>query len=242
MTIAGRKRFYQSVSVRPEGDGFVVLLDTRPLKTPAGRLLVLPAPLAESVAREWEAQAERIVPARMPLTRMANTAIDQTAARPREVVERLAAYGETDLLCHWAEHPDELVARQQAAWQPVLDWAAALGVGLAPVAGIRPIPQLPEGLSALHRHLVALDPLSLTAADLAAAVTGSVILALALAYGRLDAAEAWRLSRIDEDYQIEKWGEDAEARARAEERRRALEAAAMVFAVLRPQPEQGQLP
>ncbi len=238
MTLDGVKRFYGSVTVETGDGGFIVLLDTRPVKSPAGNVLLLPVrPLAEAVAKEWDAQTDRIRPGLMPLTRLANTAQEQTAARPRPVVDRLTAYGETDLLCHRADYPEELAARQRAAWQPVLDWAAEfLDVRLRPVAGIRPLAQAPESLTNLRRHLESLDPLSLTAAETAASVTGSVILALALAYGRLDAAAAWQTSRIDEDFQIEKWGEDAEALRQAEDRRTVLDAAAVVLSALRPAP------
>ncbi|MFP3943681.1 MAG: ATP12 family chaperone protein [Alphaproteobacteria bacterium] len=238
MTAGGAKRFYRSVSVRDEEGGFAVVLDSRPVRTPAGNPLVLPErTLAQAVAREWDEQTDRIRAGRMPLTRLVNTALEQTAPRPEPVIERLAAFGETDLLCHRADFPDELVSRQQAEWQPMLDWAAdALGVRLTPVAGIRALPQASESLHNLRRHLQALDPLNLTAAETAASVTGSVVLSLALAYGRLDAESAWRISRVDEDYQIEKWGEDAEALRQAGERRKVLDAAAAVFAALRPEP------
>jgi len=237
----GLKRFYESVSVRKEGKSFAILLDARELRTPAGNPLKLPSrALAEAVAREWATQQDRIRPDRMPLTRLVNTAVERTAAMPLEVIDKLAAYGETDLLCHWAEYPDELILRQRTDWQPLLDWAEqSLGVRLEPVAGIRPHPQAPESLDTLRRHLTALDPISLTAAETAASVTGSVILALALAFGRLTASDAWRISRIDEDYQIEKWGEDAEAQRLAEGRRAALDVAATVFTALHPEPGTG---
>lgn len=238
MTFGGIKRFYRSVSVRDEDGAFIVLLDSRPLKTPAGNVLTLPVlPLAEAVAREWDDQTDRILAGRMPLTRLVITALEQTAVRAGQTVDRLAAYGETDLLCHRADYPEELAKRQQAAWQPVLDWAAeVLGVRLVPVAGVRPLQQAPSSLANLRRHLERLDPISLTAADTAASVTGSVILSLALAYRHLDAEVAWRTARIDEDYQIETWGEDAEALRQAAERRKALDAAATIFAALHPGP------
>lgn len=238
MTVSGRKRFYATVSVRPEGDAFAVYLDAHRLRSPRGAPLLLPArPLADAIAREWEAQDERITPEHMPLTRLVNAATDRTSAEPEATVKRLAAYGETDLLCHWAEYPEELIVRQRSAWQPMLDWAAeALQVRLRAVAGISTRPQETGSLDTLKRHLNAFDPLSLTAAEAAASVTGSIILTLALAYGRLDAGETWRISRVDEDYQMEKWGEDEEAVRQAEIRRTALDAAAMVFAALAPRP------
>lgn len=216
------KRAYKDVATAPADGGFAVLLDGRPVRTPGRRALVVPgAALAEAIAAEWRAQGERVEPHTMPLTRLASTALDLVAERRPAIVEEIAAYAATDLVCYRAEAPAELRARQDAAWQPLLDWAAErYGAALLATAGVVPRPQPAAALAALRRAVEAQDDLGLVALHAATAAAGSLIVGLALLEGRIDAAAAFDVSQLDETFQIEKWGEDAEAARR----RRALRA------------------
>jgi len=206
------KRFYSDVSV---GQGNTVLLDGKPIKTPARATLVLPTrALAEAIAEEWRGLGEEILPAAMPLTKFANTAIDRVVGREGEVVDQIMAYT-NDLVCYRAAAPAELAARQHAQWDPLLDWAAGRYAPLTTGTGIAHIKQSNEALAAYRAAVAAYDAFALTALHTAATATGSLVLALALAEGRLDAQEAFALSRLDETFQSEKWGADAEAERRA---------------------------
>lgn len=209
------KRFWKEAAVEAVGGGFTVRLDGRPVRTPAKALLVVPTSgLAEAIAREWDAQSGLVKPEIMPFTRSANSAIDKIIPQFDAVVEMLAAYGGTDLLCYRATGPESLVARQEAGWDPLLDWAATtLDVPLVATAGVMHIAQTPAALSRLHGFVAALTPFQLAAFHDLVAISGSLVLALALTRCRLTAPEAWALSRIDEAWQIERWGEDEEASA-----------------------------
>ena len=231
------KRFYRVVSIDgPAGAAFRVLLDGRPARTPSKRELALPArPLAEAVAAEWEAQGERIDPGTMPLTRLVNTALDGVAGREAEVRADIAKYAASDLLCYRAEGPSELVRRQAEAWDPVLAWAcAALGANLVTGHGVAPVAQPEAATEAIGRALAGLDAFSLAAHHVMTTLTGSALLALAHAGGRLKAEEAWAAAHIDEDWQIGQWGEDAEAKARRRRRWTEMEAASRLLALLVP--------
>lgn len=219
-----RKRFWKDVETCVAEDGFGVVLDGRPLRTPAKAPLVVPtSALAEAIAAEWAAQEDTINPQQMPATRAANAAIDKVLGQKEEVSRLIAAYGETDLICHRAEAPKELVARQAAAWDPLVQWAAAtLGARLEVTSGVMHRPQPPESLAAFAARLDALDAFELTAMHDLVAMSGSLVIGLAAAAGFLPPEELWRRSRIDEDWQAEQWGEDAEAKALAENRRAAF--------------------
>jgi chaperone required for assembly of F1-ATPase len=207
------KRFWTDVGVDGEAGTWRVLLDGRPLKTPAKAPLDLPSEaMARAMAEEWAAQDTVIDPRSMPVTRSANSAIDRVLPQQAEVVAMLASYGETDLLCHRAHGPDALVAQQAEGWDPLLDWAAnALGARLCPTTGILPAEQPPEALARLSQALDDLDAFRLTAVHDLVTLSGSLVLGLAVARGRLDAETGWTLSRIDEDFQIAQWGADEEA-------------------------------
>jgi chaperone required for assembly of F1-ATPase len=212
---------------------FEILLDGRPVKTPGRNVLRLPTrALAESIAAEWAAQGETVDPVSMPHLRLANAVLDGIAASRDEVVAGILRFGEHDALCYCAEHPPELVRRQRDAWDPLLAWAAQrYGARLNATAGLVHIDQPPESLAALRKAVAAQDDFALAALHMIASITGSLVLALAVAEGRIDAAQAFALSRIDEDYQAEKWGLDAEAQARAQRLARELgEAAAFIAA------------
>ncbi len=215
------QRFWERAEVAPHGAHWQVLLDGRPVRLPGGAALLLPTrPLAEAVAGEWQmagggAKGGRTSFADLPLTRIAGTGLLRIAPDPEPVVLELARYGGTDLLCYRAASPPELAARQQAQWQPWLDWAAArYGGRLAVTAGVVPVAQPPEALAALAAALAALGPLALAALGVAVPALGSLVLGLALAEGALAAGEAHALATLDETFQEAFWGSDAEALAR----------------------------
>jgi chaperone required for assembly of F1-ATPase len=209
------KRFWQDVSVTEAPEGFAVMLDTRRVLTPGKQPLILPTrTMAEAVAAEWAAQEGEIQPLTMPVTRAANSAIERVRPQKPEVAAMLSAYAETDLTCHRAASPAELVARQAQAWDPVLDWAAtAHGAPLIPTTGVLPVHQPPESLRALAHHVAALGEFHLTALHDLVTLSGSLLLGLATAERHVDPETAWSLSRIDEDWQIEQWGRDEDADA-----------------------------
>ncbi|WP_425099975.1 ATP12 family chaperone protein [Tropicibacter sp. S64] len=212
------KRFWKNTEIGAVNGGWTVTLDGRGVKTPAKTALTVPTEaLAREIAAEWQAQGDRVDPATMPFTRMANSALDKVTTQHAEVADMLAAYGDADLLCYRAGHPEELVTRQAAAWDPMLDWAAEIfGARLAPRIGVIHEPQDGAALAALSRQVHALNPFALAAFHDLVSLTGSLVLGLAVARGRLSAEDAWPLSRIDETWQEEQWGEDAEARALAD--------------------------
>lgn len=227
------KRFWKTATVAAEGEGFTVLLDTRKVKTPAKAPLVVPTEgLARLIAAEWDAQQGTVKPETMPATRMANSAIDKVVPQYDEVAALLAAYGETDHLCYRAEKPAALIDRQKAAWDPLLNWAAeVLKAPLHTGHGVIHIAQPPESLAALHGQVRALGNFRLAAFHDLVSLSGSLILAFAVAKGRLDPQTAWEISRIDEVWQIEQWGEDEEAAELTEAKRLAFHEAARFFAL-----------
>jgi chaperone required for assembly of F1-ATPase len=228
------KRFYRAVSVDGAAPAVRVLLDDKPIRTPAKRELAVPSrALAEAVAAEWEAQGEHVDSATMPLTRLVNSALDGVVGREAEVRAEIAKYAARDLLCYRAEGPAELVRRQVRAWDPVLAWArTGLGAGLVVGQGIAPVAQPPAAVAAMERALAGLDAFALAAHHVMTTLTGSALLALAHAGGRLTAEEAWAAAHIDEDWQISQWGEDAEAAARRDRRWGEMQAASRLLALL----------
>jgi chaperone required for assembly of F1-ATPase len=212
MISAPPKRFYGAVALDEGADGFTILLDGKPARTPAKAILTLPGrALAGAVTAEWEAQRERIEPATMPLTRLASIAIDLVAPRRTEVVAAIAKYGETDLVCYRAWHPPALVLRQHRVWQPLVEWVAErYGARLDVTEGIVPRDQPEACLRAIEQAVDAYDIWALAALNLATASCGSVVVALALAERRLDAKQAFAAAQLDESFEIEQWGEDEE--------------------------------
>lgn len=235
------KRFWKSADVVQkesgeggEGEGgFTVVLDGRALKTPAKAPLLLPTlALAQTIAAEWQAQGETIIPASMPATRMANSALDKVAPQRCEVIEEIAGFGAFDLLCYRAETPHTLRMRQAAGWDPLLDWAdESFGARLNIAQGIVPITQPSEALARLRAQIVGLNAFELMALHDLVAISGSLVLALATARGRLSAQDAFALSRIDETWQAEQWGVDDEARAHEMRRSAAFHESATFFAL-----------
>ena len=218
------RRFWQAAAPRPCADGWEVVLDDRPLHTPGKQPLILPTEaLAGALAAEWDAQGDIVDPHIMPLTRAANSALEKVAPNFDSVAAMLAEYGGTDLLSYRAAAPADLVRRQAEGWDPLLDWAAAdLGARLLLAEGVMPVAQEPQAMARLHDLLLGLDIFGLTALHDLVVLPGSLILGLAVIRGRITGAEAFALSRIDEDFQAEQWGRDDEANDAAENRRRAI--------------------
>lgn len=226
------KRFYASAVVVSEGGApYGVSLDGRPLRTPGKGILALPVePLAHAIAEEWHAQGPEIDPASMPLTRLANTALDGVAGNEAATRADIANYALSDLLCYRADAPADLARLQARSWDPVLAWAEkALGCRFVLAAGVMPVRQ-PEGhhekmVSALEGY----DAFALSALHVVTTLTGSALLALALARRHLTAEAVWAAAHVDEDYQIAQWGGDAEATARRHRRWKEMQAAAHLF-------------
>lgn len=227
------KRFWKEARAEACEGGFTVRLDGRPVKTPAKVALVVPTlAMAQAIAAEWDAQQGEVKPETMPVTRAANSAIDKIVPQRAAVVEVVAAYGGSDLLCYRAVGPEALIARQAAGWDPVLDWAAAdLGVRLVVTAGVMHVAQEAAALERLTALVAGFDPFRLAAFHDLVAISGSLVLALAVTQGRLAPEEAWTLSRIDEQWQVEQWGEDEEATASEAARHRGFVEAARFFAL-----------
>lgn len=230
------RRFWQSASTRQLTEGWEVVLDAFPLRTPGKHPLILPtADLARAIAVEWDAQAEVINPNTMPLTRAANSAIEKVAPQFDGVAAMLAEYGGTDLLCYRAEQPQELIQMQAEGWDALIDWSATdLLAPLRITHGVIPVPQDYETLVQLRQHIDGLDIFGLTALHDLVTLPGSLILGLAVIRGRLTAAEAHELSRIDETYQASVWGKDDEAEAVAAGRRDAMKVAEQLWKLSRP--------
>ena len=207
------KRFWKAAATESCEGGFTVRLDGRPVKTPAKTLLVVPTQaMAEAISAEWDAQQGIIRPDTMPITRFANSAIDKVGPLFDAVVDEVAGFGGSDLLCYRAESPMELVARQATDWDPLLDWINETGAAhLKVTAGVIPIEQPAESLERLRTLVAGEDPFRLTALHDLVAITGSLVLGLAVARGRLNADLAFQISRIDEHWQAELWGADEEA-------------------------------
>jgi chaperone required for assembly of F1-ATPase len=234
MAARGRqvKRFYKEAAAGTAGE---VLLDERPVRTPGRNPLALPTPaLAAAVAAEWNAQGDEVRPRSMPLTGLANAAIDRVGPDKEAFAAGLVLYGESDLLCYRAERPASLVARQSAEWDPLLAWARRrYDVEFEVTDGILHRPQ-PEGTVAQLRHaVVSRDRWELAALSPLVTISGSLVIALALAEEAIGLEEAWAAATLDEAWQAEQWGEDAEAAARLEARRAEFEAAERFLRLLR---------
>jgi chaperone required for assembly of F1-ATPase len=230
-----RKRFYARAGVAQSPDGFAITLDDKPVRAPSGRALAAPSPdIAAAIAAEWEAQTELIHPLTMPLTRLANSVVDAVADRVEAVAADIAKYFESDLLFYRAGHPDGLVAREAAHWDPVLFWAAeALGAHFILAEGIMHVRQ-PDAAVQAARAALPDDPWSVAALHVITTSTGSALLALALLRGVLDSDQVWAAAHVDEDWNIEKWGIDEEVAARRAARRVDFAAAVRILKALNP--------
>jgi chaperone required for assembly of F1-ATPase len=228
------RRFYQEVATRPEDSGHGVLLDGKPLRTPARRPLIVPRlALAEAVAAEWAGQGDTVDTHAMRVTRLATTAIDLMPERRNDVIDEAAGYAGTDLLCYRAGSPQSLTSRQVDTWQPWLDWAERLyDARLVPSTGVMPAKQDPVALRALRTAVERLDDWRLVGLHAAVTITGSLVLGLAMERGVLGAADAFGAALLDELFEIEQWGEDAEQSARHARLRSDLEAAERFFRLI----------
>lgn len=229
------RRFYRQAEIGREANGFAVLLDGKPVRTPKGAPLLLDtAALAQAIAAEWLAQGEKIQPPSMPLLRLANTGIDLMPEQAERSRRALLAYGDTDLLCYFAERPKELLARQRATWRPILDWAEQrYDMTLATTQGVLPLRQPEATRQALGRAVAALSVMPLLVLQEATVLTGSLLLALAVQEGAVPGEVAWAAATLDERFQAETWGEDASEAAREAARRAEFQATWRFHALLR---------
>ena len=232
------KRFYKKAEVAPGAGGHGVVLDGRLVKTAGKHDLIVPSlALATAVAAEWEAQQGKIRRDAMPLTRLAGATIDRNSTEREAIVRQVAHYAGTDLVCYRAAHPPALTVRQQAVWQPLIDWAIErYDTPLMVTTGVIPTSQPAASLEAFTMVVAGRDDFSLTGLHAATAACGSLVIALALLEGRLGAAEAFAASQLDESFQIEAWGEDTEQAKRRAELAAEIEAAARFISLLRGQP------
>lgn len=207
------KRFWKNAATTACEGGFTVLLDGRPVRTPAKAALEMPTlAMAQAVALEWDAQEDVVDPRTMPVTRGVNATIDKVRTQRAEVAGLLSEYGDSDLLCYRAAGPEELIARQVEGWDPVLDWAAeSMDVRLFVGEGVMHVAQTPTALEKLQTQVAAFDDFALAALHDLVSLSGSLVLALAVTKDAMTADAAWLLSRIDEHWQIEQWGADDEA-------------------------------
>lgn len=231
------KRFYKETGVeQAENGGWRVLLDGKPMRTPAKAVLVVPTrPLAEAIAEEWRAVPENseINAGHLPLTRLATTGLDRVGMQRIKVIEDTAKYGASDLLCYRGTDPESLVKRQHETWQPLLDWAARqYGAELTVVSGTSFVSQPQESLAMLTAAVAAHGDLALSALYNLTHIAGSLVIALAVAEGHLGADRAFEAAQLDELYQIEKWGEDPIATQRHASIRHDIEAAARFLRLL----------
>lgn len=228
------KRFWTHVALAGEGEGIGVTLDGRPVRTPARAALKLPTKrLADAVVAEWAAQGDDVVPRSMPLTGLANAAIDRVAADPASFAATLARYAAADLLCYRADHPSRLVDRQGAKWDPLLDWARRrYDVDFVTGAGVIHIPQPEATVRRLTHEVASLDPFRLAALAPLVTIGGSLIAGLAVADLAVTAEEAWAAVSIDEQWQLDEWGSDSDAQMALDARRRDFLAAARFLDLL----------
>lgn len=228
------RRFWKDVAIVPAAGGHDIHLDGRPVRTPGRTALTLPSPaLAEAVAEEWRAVGETIDPRAMPLTGLANAAIDRVAVEQASFAAGLARYGESDLFCYRADHPLELKLRQEAAWDPLLGWAAErYGAPLETATGIVHHAQPQASLAALANAVAERSPFELAALSPLVTITGSLIAALALLEGAASADDIWSAVNLDEDWQVEHWGEDELARQARANRRAEFDAAVRFLSLL----------
>ena len=228
------KRFYKLAAPAPGEGGVAILLDGRPVKTPARRPLAVPTEeLADAIAAEWNGQGETVDPRSMPLTGLANAAIDRVAPDPASFATTLAAYGETDLLCYRSEGPAELVRRESVSWDALLGWARLrFDIEFEVAEGVMHRAQPARTVEQLGKAVAARDPFRLAALSPLVTIGGSLVAALAVVEEETTAEGAWEAVAVDESWQLEKWGEDAEARTALDNRRRDFLAAARFLSLL----------
>lgn len=226
------QRFYDCVTPVARANGFGVTLDGRPLRTPARHLLEVPtARLARALSAEWDAQRPAIDPGALPLTRIVATAIDAVAPHAAAVADEVAHYAAMDALLYRADGPEQLVALQCRHWDPPLAWARTrFGRSFRLAMGVMAVEQDPALITAFRREIETLEPLRLTALHVVTTLTGSAVLALAVAHAAFDPDTVWAAGHVDEDWNVTQWGEDAEAARRRSQRRREFDTATLTLA------------
>ena len=230
-----RKRVYAEAGVTEADGGFSITLDGKPIKTPSGRTIVIPErEIADAVAAEWQAQKEVIDPLSMPLTRFANSVVEAVVDRVQLVRDDVAKYLQSDLLFYRAGHPEVLVARESKYWDPVLFWAAeTFGAHFILAEGVVHVRQPDQAVEAARAALPQ-NPWSVAAIHVVTTLTGSALLALALAHGRLDADAVWAAAHVDEDFNAEQWGQDEEVMSRRAAREADFRAAVRILRAFAP--------
>ena len=228
------KRFWKRVTVRREDDEWTIHLDDRPVRTPARALLALPnEALAEAVAQEWRAVGDQIHPGAMPLTGLANAAIDRIAPDKQAFAAGLARYAEADLACYRSEWPPQLVDRQVRAWDPLLAWARRrYDVDFSTTSGLMHVPQPAATVERLAHAVAALNPFQLAGLAPLVTIGGGLVAALALFEKAVSPDQAWQAVSVDESWQLEQWGADAEAQAAFDGRHRDFLAGARFLELL----------
>lgn len=235
MTDAPYKRFYKDAQPAPREGGFTVEIDGRQLRTPGKRPFLAPTrALAEACAAEWRAQGDEVRPDSMPLTKLVNVALDLTPNARARIVESIAGYAATDLVCHRADRPEALIARQAEAWDPLVAWARErLGAPLKVVTGVIAAEQPDEARVAYAACADACEDYALTGLAHAVGMAGSGVIGIALQRGHLDADAAWKAACLDDLWQVETWGEDFAARARLDALKAEFDALGAYFAALK---------
>jgi len=229
------KRFYEHAQANVCADGHGVSLDGRTVNTPLGESLIVPsAELAQEIAAEWQGQGDRIVPDTMPMMRLACTAIDKLSPNRADIIEQMCDYGANDLLCYRAEGPDDLVTRQDAVWQPLLEWAkTSYEVDLKTTSGIVHVSQSETEIAKLRHAVDDHDDFEMTALTEITQLTGSLVLGLAFSSNHIGWEDAFDASQLDETWQNERWGEDYEAADRKKNRRSDMETTARYLMLVR---------
>ena len=231
------KRFWTTTSVTERAEGFGIALDGRPVRTPLKRELEIPTrALADAISAEWNAQGEKVDPGSMPLTRYMNSVVDSISDNREAIVDTVAAYADTDMLCYRATHPQPLIEKQASVWDAYLTWVAqAYGAPMVVTQGILPVEQPEATLTALRQRVTAHDDTSLAALHDLTALSGSLVLALAVSDEHVTPEVAWSASRVDENWQVEQWGEDDLATTTAERKRGEFANAARLLMLSRKQ-------
>lgn len=225
------KRFYKQVKIACEEGGFTILLDERPVKTPAKRHFIVPTEaFATFVAQEFESQKHVVNPVKMPMTRLVNTVIDGIADDMQVVFEDLLRFVACDMIFYRAQTPTELVQKQSEQWDPLLDWAEEkLGARFYLTEGLMHMEQSPEAIQAVSHYLRNVEsPYMLAALHMMTTLTGSALIVLAVAAGKIDADHAWSIAHLDEDWMMEQWGTDKEAMAHRAHKKVEFKAAATI--------------
>jgi chaperone required for assembly of F1-ATPase len=228
------KRFWKDVAVEPEGNGWAIKLDGKAVKTPGRAPLVVPVErLAHAISDEWRAIGATVDPRAMPITGLANAAIDHVAPDPRVFAEGLGRYAEADLACYRVEGPSALVGRQEEQWDKLLGWARRrYDVDFVTTLGLTHVDQPPATVERLSYALAALDPFRLAGLSPLVTIGGSLVAALAVLEKAITAEQAWEAVSVDEQWQLEQWGSDQEAEAALENRRADFLAAARFLDLL----------